>query len=65
MYRTPLTPELRRKIEASIKQQEAELNTCAQTEWVSMHRLALQTTRTIINALPDGYPIPIKDRREG
>lgn len=62
MHYEPLTPKIRKEINQSINQKDAELNACDQTAYVSMYRLALQSARMLINALPDGYPMPIEKR---
>lgn len=61
-YYKPLTPSFREQIYGSIREQEAELNICENTPWVTAQRIALQATRDLINALPDGYPLPVERR---
>lgn len=56
----PLTPIFRSEIQESINSQMQELNTCQDNAFVSAQRVGLSALQSIINALPDGYPIPIK-----
>ncbi len=56
----PLTPKFRREINDSINSQLAELNTCERNAFVSMQEIALNATKNLIRALPDGYPLPMK-----
>lgn len=63
-YLKPLTPEFRIEINDSISATESELNSCQNTPYVSVQRVGLQALRMLINALPDGYPIPVERRRE-
>lgn len=58
----PLTPQFRNQINDSIRDQEEELNTCENTPYVSVQRIGLQTLKNLINALPDGYPLPMERR---
>ena len=60
----PLTPDMRAAVNNSIDQHIAELNACEDTPWVNMGRCANEALRNLINALPDGYPLPVT-RREG
>ena len=60
----PLTPNIRAAVNNSIDQHIAELNACEDTLWVNMGRCANEALRNLINALPDGYPLPVT-RREG
>lgn len=58
----PLTPQLRADIQDGINKNLAELDTCRNTAYVQMQRSGLGALQNIINALPDGYPIPIEKR---
>lgn len=58
----PLTPMFRNEIQESIKSQMQELNTCQNNAFVSVQKVGLSALQSIINALPDGYPIPIERR---
>ena len=60
-YRT-LTPEFRSQINKSIKNQETELATCQNTAFVNFERVGLRLLSNLINALPDGFPIPLERR---
>lgn len=55
----PLTPSLRADINASIEKNKAELRTCQSNVFVSMQLEGLRVTQNLINALPDGYPMPM------
>lgn len=57
-FTKPLTPAFRNEINKSIENQIKELNTCQSNAFVNVNILGLSTLKTIINALPDGYPIP-------
>lgn len=61
-YCVPMTPELRRAANDSIDEGIREVKTCADTPWKSMYLIAYEAQRTIINAIPDGYPMPVRDR---
>lgn len=58
----PLTPMFRSEIQESISSQMQELNTCEDNAFVSAQKVGLTALSNIINALPDGYPIPIERR---
>lgn len=58
----PLTPMFRSEIQKSISSQMQELNTCKDNAFVSAQKVGLTALSNIINALPDGYPVPIKRR---
>jgi hypothetical protein len=57
-----LTPVYRAEIQESIKDQMQELNTCQNNAFVSAQKVGLTALSSLINALPDGYPIPIERR---
>ena len=59
-YYRILTPKFRDEINASISKQTSELNTCADNALVNAQKLGLQALQTMVNALPDGYPMPMK-----
>ena len=63
-YYKPLTPEFRARINESVRSIEIELNTCQNTPYVAVQKIGLQAFENLINALPDGFPLPMK-RREG
>ena len=58
----PLTPSLRADINASIEKNIAELRTCQSNAFVNMHIAGYETTKRLINGLPDGYPMPMTRR---
>lgn len=59
-YTEPLTPELRGQINAGIDEREKKLSTCESNAFVNAQRIGLKAMRDLINALPDGYPIPME-----
>ena len=62
LFYKPLTPDLRQQINDSIRNSVRELNTCQNNVYVNMQKTALNTTKTLIDALPDGYPMPMYRR---
>lgn len=56
----PLSPNMREAMNNSIDQRIAVLNTCESTPWVNLSRIETEVLRNLINALPDGYPMPIR-----
>lgn len=58
----PLTPELRNSIIESIYNNISELHTCNPNAFVNMQITGLKALGAVINALPDGYPIPMERR---
>ena len=58
----PLTPLFRSEIQNSIRSQMQEINTCQNNAFVSAQRVGLTALSNLINALPNGYPIPIERR---
>lgn len=63
-YYKPLTPEFRAQINESIRSQEIELNTCQNTPYVTVQKIGLQVFENLINALPDGFPLPMERSEE-
>lgn len=57
----PLTPKFRSEILDSINSQVNELNTCQTNAFVSIQMVGLDALQNLIKALPDGYPIPLKE----
>ena len=55
----PLTPAIRESVNNTIDGRLSELDKCDQTAWVSMARIANEACKNLINALPDGYPLPV------
>lgn len=60
-YYKPLTPKFRSDILDSINSQISELNACQTNAFVSAQRVGLDALQNLIKALPDGYPIPLKE----
>ena len=60
-YYKPLTPKLRNDILDSINSQVNELNTCQTNAFVSAQMAGLSALQNLIKALPDGYPMPVKE----
>lgn len=60
----PLTPTFRSDITAGIHKNMTELNACQPNALVTTQKIGLIQLEKLINALPDGYPIPLK-RRNG
>lgn len=59
-FMKPLTPALRNDINVSIENQISELKTCEENVFVNMQIYGLHALKDLINALPDGYPLPMK-----
>lgn len=59
-FMKPLTPKFREDINTSIDNQIRELETCQINAFVSARMCGLSALKNLINALPDGYPIPMK-----
>ena len=64
MYK-PLTPKFRDEIITGINAQRMELNTCQQTAYISVQKIGLDALENLIRALPDGYPIPLEEKKTG
>lgn len=62
-YYKPLTPEFRKQINDSISKGRQEISTCNHNAYTAIYNLAYTTLETIVNALPDGYPMPMIDER--
>lgn len=60
-YYKPLTPKFRSDILDSINSQVNELNTCQTNAFVSIQMVGLNALKNLFKALPDGYPIPLKE----
>lgn len=56
----PLTPSFRQDINIAFDKKIAELQTCKQNAIVKTQIVTLQMHKSLINGLPDGYPIPIR-----
>ena len=59
----PLTPDFRRDINNGFDKQITELQTCQSNGLVNVQIEALRMYQRIINKLPDGYPMPLADRK--
>lgn len=59
----PLTPELRNNINNSIDNNISELHTCQQNAFVSAQLIGYKALISIMNALPDGYLLPVERRK--
>ena len=60
----PLTPKFRSEILDSINSQVNELNTCQTNAFVSAQKAGLNALQNLIKALPDGYPMPLKEENK-
>lgn len=58
----PLKPQFRSEILDGINFQVSELDTCQTNAFVSAQKAGLDALQNLIKALPDGYPIPLKER---
>lgn len=59
-----LTPKFRSEILDSINSQVNELNTCQTNAFVSVQKAGLNALQNLIKALPDGYPMPLKEENK-
>jgi len=59
----PLTPSLRQDINIDFDKQIADLQTCKPNGLVNAQIEALRMCKRLINGLPDGYPMPLADRK--
>ena len=57
-----LTPSFRAEINKSIDDNMMELATRERNAFVNMQMAGQSTLKNLINALPDGYPLPMKRR---
>jgi len=53
-----LTPKLRGEITEDLDQLLAEVNTCEKNILTEMQYESISALKTLINQLPDGYPMP-------
>ena len=58
-YLTPLTKDLKASVNSELDRKMAELNRCDETPFVALYKVSYELTRSLINALPDGYPVPV------
>ena len=59
----PLTPSFRQDINNGFDKQIAELKECKLNGLVSMQIATLSMYKRFINTSPDGYPMPLVDRK--
>lgn len=59
----PLTPSFRQDINIGFDKQIADLQTCKPNALVNVQIEALRTCKRLINGLPDGYPMPLANRK--
>lgn len=59
----PLTPSLRKDINIDFDKRIADLQTCIPNALVNAQIEALRMGKRLINGLPDGYPMPLADRK--
>lgn len=59
----PLTPRFRQEINNGFDKQIAELNECKPNALVSVQIEVLGMYKKLINGLPDGYPMPLANRK--
>ena len=59
----PLTPSFRQDINNEFDKQIMELKECKPNALVSVQIEALSIYKRLINGLPDGYPMPLSDRK--
>jgi hypothetical protein len=60
----PLTPNLRLVINIALNKQIEELKTCKPNALVNAQIESFKMAKTLINGLPDGYPIPLNAKSE-
>ena len=60
----PLTSAFRSDITAGIHKNMTELNACRPNALVNAQKIGLIQLEKLINALPDGYPIPLERRSD-
>ena len=59
----PLTPNFRQDINDGFNKQITELKNCKPNALVIAQIEALSMYKRLINGLPDGYPMPLANRR--
>ena len=59
----PLTPSFRQDINNEFNKQITELKKCKPNALVNAQIEALSMYKRLINGLPDGYPMPLEDRK--
>ena len=63
MAYAPLTPSLRADINDGFEKTISELKNCEPNALINVQMEALKTYQKLINGLPDGYPMPLQDRK--
>lgn len=58
-----LTPSFRQDINVGFDKQMADLLTCKPNALVNAQIEALRMYKRLINGLPDGYPMPLVNRK--
>lgn len=61
----PLTSTLRSDITVGIHKNMTELNACQPNALATAQKIGLIQLEKLMNALPDGYPIPLERRNGG
>lgn len=56
-----LTPKLRREITEDLNLLLAEVSTCERNILTEMQYESISALKTLINQLPDGYPMPFNE----
>lgn len=59
----PLTPGFRQDINVDFDRQIAELKTCKPSALVNVQIEGLKMWKRVIDGLPDGYPMPLAERK--
>lgn len=59
-----LTPKLRGEITEDLNLLLAEVNTCERNILTEMQYESISALKTLINQLPDGYPMPFNGGKE-
>lgn len=58
-YLAPLTKEMKESINIEIDKRINVLNSCDNTLYVALYKLVYGIAKSLINALPDGYPVRV------
>lgn len=61
-YLSPLTKDMKNSINDELDNRIAELNKCDNTSYVNLYKSLYGLAKTIVNALPDGYPVPVSKK---
>lgn len=56
-----LTPKIRGEITEDLDRLLAEVNTCEKNILTKMQYESISALKTLINRLPDGYPMPFNE----